>query len=91
MTATLKTLGSASTGSALLLTGLVISAQRIKADGSVVWATFGELVAQPVLAILLCLLLRLDHDPLPDIALTRWRGSGWFLWSSFRRAVSRGT
>ena len=78
VTATLKTLGSASTGSALLLTGLVISAQPIKADGSVVWATFGKLVAQPLLAIALCLLLHLDHDQLRDIALLCAVPAGFF-------------
>src|SRR5580698_8874148 len=37
--ATLKTLGSAANGSALLLTGLVISAQRFQLNGPVIWTT----------------------------------------------------
>ena len=76
--ATLEKLGSASTGSAVLLTGLVISAQHIKADGQLFWATLGKLVAQPLLAIALCLLFHLDHDQLRDVAVICAVPAGFF-------------
>jgi predicted permease len=76
--ATLKTLGSASTRSALLLTGLVLSAQRIKADGPVVWSTVGKLVLQPLLAIALCLLFHLERDQVRDIAVVCAVPAGFF-------------
>ncbi len=76
--ATLKTLGSAANGSALVLTGLVISAQPFTLNGPVLWTTFGKLIGQPVLAIVIALLLRLNHDQLHQVVLIGAIPGGFF-------------
>jgi malonate transporter and related proteins len=76
--ATLKTLGSAANGSALLLTGLVISAQRFQVNGPVIWTTVAKLIGQPLLAVGLALLFRLNHDQVRQIALISAIPGGFF-------------
>lgn len=77
-TSTLQTLGSAADGSALLLTGVVISAQPFRITGPVVWTTLAKLLAQPLLAIGLALLLRLNHEQMCEIALISAIPGGFF-------------
>ncbi len=76
--ATLRTLGSAANGSALLLTGVVLSAQRFHVDGPVVWTTLAKLIVQPVLAIAISLLFRLSLDQTREIALISAIPGGFF-------------
>ena len=76
--ATLKTLGSEASGSALVLTGVVISAQRFRVDGAVIWTTLAKLIAQPALALALALLLRLEADQVRDIVLISAIPGGFF-------------
>jgi predicted permease len=75
---TLETLGNASTGSALLLTGLVISAQPFHLDASVVLSTIAKLVGQPLLALSICLSLGLPAAELRAVTLINAIPGGFF-------------
>lgn len=77
-TAALKTLGSAANGSALILTGVVISAQRLRISGPVIWTTLAKLIAQPMIAIGACLLLRMSQEHIRSIALISAIPGGFF-------------
>ncbi len=66
---TFETLGNASSGSALLLTGLVISAQPFHPDASVILSTVAKLVGQPLQALGICLLLGLPAADLRAVTL----------------------
>jgi predicted permease len=78
LTGTLKTLGNAATGSALILTGLVVSAQRFRFNGSVATTTLLKLVGQPLFALSIMLLLHMDHNDLRNITVISAIPDGFF-------------
>jgi predicted permease len=75
---TLNTLGDAADGSALLLTGLVISAQSFRFSGPVVLTTLAKAFVQPLIAIGFCLLFRLTQEQIREIALIGTIPGGFF-------------
>lgn len=77
-TATLKTLGNAANGSALLLTGLVISAHHFSLSGPTIWTTLAKLIGQPLLAVGISLSLGLNHDQLREVTLISAIPGGFF-------------
>ena len=74
----LTTLGSAASGSALILTGVVVSSQRFCLQKSVLWATAAILVIQPLLALSLTVLFGMGHDEIRDITLICAIPAGFF-------------
>jgi malonate transporter len=66
---TLTTLGSAATGSALVLTGLVVSAQSFRFSGAVTVTMLLKLVGQPLFALCMMFLFRMDHNNLRNITV----------------------
>ena len=75
---TLTTLGSAATGSALILTGLVVSAQSFRFTGGVAITTVLKLVVQPLFALCVMLLFRMDHNDLRNITVISAIPGGFF-------------
>jgi predicted permease len=75
---TLATLGSAATGSALILTGLVVSAQGFRFSGSVAIATILKLIVQPLFALCMMLLFRMDHNDVRNITVISAIPAGFF-------------
>jgi malonate transporter and related proteins len=78
LTGTLITLGSAATGSALILTGLVVSAQKFRFNGSVAATTLLKLVGQPLIALCVMLLLHMDRGDLRNILIICAIPDGFF-------------
>jgi malonate transporter and related proteins len=78
LTETLKTLGNAATGSALILTGLVVSAQSFRFNYGVAITTLLKLVGQPLFALCIMLLLRIDHNDLRNITVISAIPGGFF-------------
>jgi malonate transporter and related proteins len=66
---TLTTLGSAAIGSALVLTGLVVSAQSFRFSGAVTVTMLLKLVGQPLFALCMMFLFRMDHNNLRNITV----------------------
>jgi malonate transporter len=77
-TGTLTTLGSAATGSALILTGLVVSVQSFRFTGGVAITTLLKLVGQPLFALCMMLLFRMDHNDLRNITVISAIPGGFF-------------
>jgi len=77
-TETLTTLGRSATGSALILTGLVVSAQSFQLNGSVVITTLLKLVGQPLFALSMMLLFQMDRDDLRNITVVSAIPDGFF-------------
>jgi len=75
---TLTTLGSAATGSALVLTGLVVSSQRFRFTGGVAITTLLKLVGQPLFALCMMSLFRMDHNDLQNITVISAIPGGFF-------------
>jgi malonate transporter and related proteins len=75
---TLTTLGSAATGSALILTGLVVSAQSFRFTGAVAIATLLKLVGQPLFAVCMMRLFRMNHHDLRDVTVISAVPCGFF-------------
>src|SRR5271170_6029059 len=75
---TLMTLGSAATGSALILTGLVVSAQRFRFDKSVLWTTIAILLIQPAFALGMTLLFHMSRTHVRDITIISAIPGGFF-------------
>ena len=75
---TLTTLGSAATGSALVLTGLVVSAQSFRFTGGVVITTLLKLVGQPLFALCMMVLFRMDHNDIRNITVISAIPGGFF-------------
>jgi malonate transporter and related proteins len=75
---TLTTMGSAATGSALILTGLVVSAQSFRFSGAVAITTILKLVVQPLLALCMMLLFRMDHNDVRNITIICAIPGGFF-------------
>ena len=75
---TLTTLGSAASGSALILTGLVLSAQPFRFNGSVLLTAAAKLIVQPALALCIMLLFRMSHDQIRAITVVSAIPGGFF-------------
>src|ERR1700722_14209613 len=75
---TLTTMGSAAIGSALVLTGVVISAQKFRFDKSVFWTTAAILVIQPLFALGMTLLFHMNHNQVRDITIISAVPGGFF-------------
>ena len=75
---TLTTLGSAATGSALVLTGLVVSAQSFRFTGGVAITTLLKLVGQPLFALCMMMLFRMDHSDIRNITVISAIPGGFF-------------
>lgn len=75
---TLMTLGSAATGSALILTGVVVSAQRFRFNKAVFWTTVAILVVQPIFALGMTLLFHMSRDHVRDITIISAIPGGFF-------------
>ena len=75
---TLTTLGSAAAGSALVLTGLVVSAQTFRFTGGVAITTLLKLVGQPFFALCMMMLFRMDHNDIRNITVISAIPGGFF-------------
>jgi malonate transporter and related proteins len=75
---TLMTLGSAATASSLILTGVVVSAQRFRFDRSVFWTTITILLFQPIFALSMTLLFHMSRDHVRDITIISAIPGGFF-------------
>jgi malonate transporter len=75
---TLTTMGSASSGSALVLTGVVVSAQKFRFDKSVFWTTTAILLIQPLFALGMTLLFHMSHTQVRDITVINAIPGGFF-------------
>jgi malonate transporter len=75
---TLTTLGSAATGSALVLTGLVVSAQSFRFTSGVAITTLLKLVGQPLFALSMMVLFRMDHNDIRNITVISAIPGGFF-------------
>jgi malonate transporter len=78
MTGALTTMGSAATGSALVLTGLVVSAQQFRYNSGVLFVTAAKLVLQPLLALCVMLLTHMKHTDIRDITVICAIPAGFF-------------
>jgi len=74
----LTTLGSAATGSALILTGLVVSAQSFRFTSGVAITTLLKLMGQPLFALCVMLLFRMNHNDLRNITVISAIPGGFF-------------
>jgi malonate transporter len=74
----LTVLGSATTGTALFLTGLVVSAQRFKFTWVVGWSVFAKNLLQPALGLLLARSLRLPLEATRSAVLISAIPCGFF-------------
>ena len=77
-TGTLTTLGSAAAGSALILTGLVVSAQRFRFSFGVLFTVVAKLLIQPLLALGVTLLFRMSPGVIRDITMINAIPGGFF-------------
>jgi malonate transporter len=75
---TLTTIGSAAAGSALILTGLVVSAQPFRFDKSVFMTTAAIVLIQPLFALGMTLLFHMSHDHIRDITIISAIPGGFF-------------
>jgi malonate transporter and related proteins len=75
---TLMTLGSAATGSALILTGVVVSAQRFRFNRVIFWTTAAILLIQPIFALCMTLLFHMSRDHVRDITIISAIPGGFF-------------
>jgi predicted permease len=67
LSGTLLMLGRAAAGSALILTGVVLSAHRFRLERSVLIASLAKLVLQPILALGVTTLLHMSHHQIRDV------------------------
>jgi malonate transporter len=74
----LAVMGSASTGSALVLTGLVVSAQRFEIGKSALIAVFLKNALQPAIALGVCLLFHLPAEQVRYVILISAIPCGFF-------------
>jgi malonate transporter len=78
VSSTLGLLGGAAVGSALLLTGLILSAQPITLNRPVLIAAFAKLILQPMLAFGIALAMPVSHEQVRDITLIFAIPEGFF-------------
>jgi malonate transporter and related proteins len=71
-------LGSAAAGSALVLTGVVVSSQTFRFDGKVAWATAAIVLIQPLFALGITKLFHMSHAQIRDITLISAIPGGFF-------------
>jgi malonate transporter len=74
----LTILGSAASGSALILTGVVVSSQTFRFDGKVAWTTAAIVLIQPLFALGMTELFHMSHDAIRDITLISAIPGGFF-------------
>jgi malonate transporter len=74
----LTILGSAASGSALILTGVVVSSQTFRFDRKVAWATAAIVLIQPMFALGITELFHMSHDDIRDITLISGIPGGFF-------------
>jgi malonate transporter len=74
----LTILGSASSGSALILTGLVVSSQTFRFDREVAWTTTAIVLIQPLFAFGITELFHMSHSEIRDITLISAIPGGFF-------------
>ena len=74
----LAILGSAASGSALILTGVVVSSQRFRFDGKVAWTTAAIVLIQPLFALGITELFHMSHAEIHDITLISAIPGGFF-------------
>jgi malonate transporter len=75
---TLTTMGSAASGSALVLTGVVVSAQKFRFDKNVFWTTVAIVLIQPLFALGMTLLFQMSRDHVRDITIISAIPGGFF-------------
>jgi malonate transporter and related proteins len=88
---TLHTLGNATTGSALFLTGLVVSAQAVKLDRAVLLSVLGKTILQPAFCLLFAMSIGLAPQQRDWVVLISAIPSGFFgivFGKNFPNAVS---
>lgn len=78
VTGTLTTLGSAAAGSALILTGVVVSAQTFRFSFGVVFTVIAKLLVQPLVALGVMLLFRMSYGDIRDITIISAIPAGFF-------------
>ena len=71
-------LGNATEGTALFVTGLIVSAQPFKLNWGVGWAVLGKSVIQPALCLAVALLLRMPLEQTRFAVLLSAIPSGFF-------------
>jgi malonate transporter len=74
----LAILGSAASGSALILTGLVVSSQTFRFDRKVAWTTAAIVLIQPLFALGITELFHMSHADIRDITLISAIPGGFF-------------
>ena len=74
----LATMGSATTGSALFLTGLVVSAQAFRLDRAVILSVLGKNVVQPAFCLLLAIAIRMEPHQRDYVVLLSAVPCGFF-------------
>jgi malonate transporter len=74
----LTILGSAASGSALILTGIVVSSQTFRFDRKVAWTTAAIILIQPLFALCITELFHMSHDDIRDITLISAIPGGFF-------------
>jgi malonate transporter len=74
----LTILGSAASGSALMLTGVVVSSQTFRFDAKVAWTTVAIVLIQPLFALGIAELFHMSHDAIRDITLISAIPGGFF-------------
>jgi malonate transporter and related proteins len=74
----LTILGSAASGSALILTGLVVSSQVFRFDRKVAWTTAAIVLIQPLFALAITELFHMSHTEIRDITLISAIPGGFF-------------
>jgi predicted permease len=78
MDRSLAVMGSAADGSALVLTGLVVSAQKFEIGGNTLITVFLKNALQPALALGIAMLIRLPVEQMRDVTLISALPCGFF-------------
>lgn len=78
VSSTLGLLGGAAACGALLLTGLILSAQPFALTGSVLITSFAKLILQPLLAFGIALAMPVSHEQVRDVTLISAIPGGFF-------------
>jgi malonate transporter and related proteins len=74
----LNTMGSATTGAALFLTGLVVSAQAFRLNRAVILAVLGKNIVQPAFCLLLATAIRMEPHQRDYVVLLSAVPCGFF-------------
>jgi malonate transporter and related proteins len=74
----LTILGSAASGSALILTGVVVSSQAFRLDRKVAWTIAAIVLIQPLFALGITQLFQMSHAQIRDITLISAIPGGFF-------------